>query len=169
MENTRNISILEIFLGVRARIEATIYRRVRCQSTTSDLTQETFLRLWERRDWAQAVPDLSGYFVTTGRNLAIDHLRRARISPFIQGLDGLENLAENDLTAEDVAIHRQELQRLQMAITKLPPRAQAVFILARIEGLTYAEIGKRLGISHKTAFSHMVAALDRLRQEMQRD
>lgn len=48
----------------------------------------------------------------------------------------------------------------------MPARAQQVFILARIDGLTYVEIGERLGISPKTVFGHMVVALERLRAEV---
>lgn len=48
----------------------------------------------------------------------------------------------------------------------MPPRAREVFLLSRIEGLTYVEIGERLGISPKTVFGHMVVALERLRAQM---
>lgn len=167
MENTNSVSILEVFLNIRSRVEAAIFRRVRCRMTTSDLLQDTFLRLWERRDSISQTTDLAGYFVMTGRNLAIDHERRLRIAPFVGGIERLEEIAEIRPSAEDALIGRQELRRLAAAVDRLPPRARQVFLLTRMEGLTYAQVGARLGISPKTAFNHMVTALERLKAELQ--
>lgn len=63
-------------------------------------------------------------------------------------------------------IGRQELERLQMLVDALPPRCRDVFLLSRIEGLTFVEIGQRLHISPKTAFGHMVTALEKLKTGM---
>ena len=38
--------------------------------------------------------------------------------------------------------------------------------MVRVEGMTYADIGTRLGISPKTAYSRMVKALELLKQGM---
>ena len=165
MTSARKTDILDAFMGIRARLAAVIYGRVRCQATTADLVQETFLRLWERRDVASEARDIAGYFVTTGRNLAVDHERRKRLIPFVAGIEHLEHVADLTPSPEDHAASRQELRRLQQSIQRLPPRCSEVFVLARIDGLTYAQIGDRLGISPKTAFSHMVTALERLRAE----
>jgi RNA polymerase sigma-70 factor (ECF subfamily) len=124
------------------------------------------LRLWERRSILPAATDIAGYFIRTGRNLAIDHGRRQRIAPFVQGVEHLEAIADRTPSPEDYAISRHELQRLQRAIDGLPPRAREVFVMARLDGLSYVEIGTQLGISPKTVFSHMVTALERLKAEV---
>jgi len=163
MDDIRRPDFLAVFLSVRDRLAAVIQRRVTCAATTADLTQDTFLKLWERRSLLQEVSDLAGYFVTTGRNLATDHERRRRIAPFIAGIDSLEHVADNRPSAEDIVLSRDELRRLQHLVDGLPPKCREVFLLSRLEGLTYVEIGARLGISPKTVFSHMVTALERLK------
>jgi RNA polymerase sigma-70 factor (ECF subfamily) len=165
METAHRPEILDTFMSVRARLAAVIYSRVKCTATTSDLLQDTFLRFWERRALLREVADLAGYFIITGRNLAVDHERRRKIAPFVSGIEGLESISDPQPSVEDIAINRQELRRVQLAIDRMPQRARQVFVLSRIEGLTYVEIGARLGISPKTVFSHMVVALERLRAE----
>lgn len=104
--------------------------------------------------------------MTTGRNLAVDHERRKRIAPFVDGIDGLEGVSDPSPSVEQIAIGVQELRRISAIIDNMPPRAKQVFLMSRIDGLTYVEIGSHLGISPKTVFSHMVVALERLRSEM---
>ncbi|WP_367353639.1 RNA polymerase sigma factor [Agrobacterium pusense] len=166
MESANRPEILETFMCVRSRLTRVIYRRVHCSATTADLLQDTFLRFWERPGLLRGVVDLAAYFMITGRNLALDYERRRKIAPFVDGIDGLESVGDPAPSAEAATISRQELLRVQAALERMPPRARQVFILARIDGLTYIEIGVRLGISPKTVFGHMVVALDRLRAEI---
>ncbi len=166
MESAEHSEILDTFMGVRSRLTRVIYRRVHCSATTADLLQDTFLRFWERPGLLRDVVDLAGYFMTTGRNLALDHERRRKIAPFVDGIGGLESISDPTPSVEAATISRQELLRVQAALQRIPPRAQQVFMLSRIDGLTYVEIGERLGISPKTVFGHMVVALERLRAEI---
>ena len=48
----------------------------------------------------------------------------------------------------------------------MPAPCREIFLLVRVEGLTYVQIGERLGISPKTAYSRMVRALDLLKLGM---
>lgn len=166
MDSAHRPEVLDTFMNVRSRLAAVIYSRVKCAATTSDLLQDTFLRFWERRALLREVADLAGYFIVTGRNLALDHERRRKIAPFVNGIEGLELISDPAPSVEDIAISRQELGRVQAAIDRMPQRARQVFVMSRIDGLTYVEIGARLDISPKTVFSHMVVALQRLRAEM---
>lgn len=154
--------LLPVYLSLRQRLLATISRLVRSQAAAEDLTQDTFVRLWERRSVPVDPAHLKNYVLRTGRNLALDFQRRERISPFIQGLEHLEFIADQAPTPEDIAAAREKLHALSVAVEALPPRARQVFVMARIDGLTYVEISEKLGISPKTVFSHMVAALEKL-------
>jgi RNA polymerase sigma-70 factor (ECF subfamily) len=166
MDSVDHPNILETFLDVRSRLARIIYRRVQCPATTADLLHDTFLRFWERPGLLRDVVDLAGYFMVAGRNLALDHERRKRLAPFVDGIGGLESISDPTQSVEAATISRQELRSVQAALENMPPRASQVFMLSRIDGLTYVEIGDRLGISPKTVFGHMVVALERLRSEM---
>lgn len=167
MDRTQQSDVFGVFLTIRSRLAGLIYSRVRDYSVTADLVQDTFLRLWERKSALRNVSDLAGYFLITGRNLASDHERRSRLAPVIADIAQLEHIADPHPSAEQLVAGRQELARLQQVIDAMPARARQVFVLSRIEGLTYVEIGRQLGISPKTVFSHMVVALERLQAGMQ--
>lgn len=141
-------------------------RRVACRETAADLAQEAFLRMLRLAPAAEP-RDTRAYLFRTAANLAIDHGRRQRILPRADDPEAALSVVEDPRpTPETVLMSRQELRQLQAAVESLPPRARQVFLLARVEGLTYAEIGARLGISPKTAFSHLVNALALLRTRM---
>jgi RNA polymerase sigma-70 factor (ECF subfamily) len=169
METAYSPDLLSVFLNLRKRLHLSIAKLVRSSSTAEDLVQDTFLRLWERRANLPPASMLHGYVVRTGRNLAIDFKRRERIAPFVDGVEMLDFMADTAPTPEHSAIAAQKLQNLSNAIADLPPRAREVFLMARVEGMTYVEIGERLGISPKTVFSHMVVALERLQTFRQAD
>jgi RNA polymerase sigma factor (sigma-70 family) len=167
MQTAYSAEIVSTFLSLRKVLLSTIARMVKSPATAEDLVQDTFLRLWERQADLRERPLQPGYVVRIGRNLAIDFKRRERIAPFVGGIDGLQFIKDPTPTPEDHTIASQNLRVISDAIASLPPRAREVFVMARIDGLTYVEIGKRLGISPKTVFSHMVVALERLDQAQQ--
>lgn len=162
MQSAITSDLLDTFLSLRKRLLSTISRLVRSHATAEDLAQDTFLRLWERRTVPIDPAHLQGYVLRTGRNLAIDFQRRERIAPFLQGIEHMNFIVDPAPTPEDTAIARQKMRTLSAAIEHLPPRARQVFVMARIDSLTYVEIGEKLGISPKTVFSHMVSALEKL-------
>lgn len=151
--------ILSAYVELRDALQRFLLRRTGSRETAEDLTQETWLRL----AGATAVPAIANpraYIFRTAANLAIDHGRRQAVLPVAEnGDDILAATADPAPSPERAALSRAELARLAAVIEMLPPRARDVFVLARFDGLTYAEIGARLGISPKTAFSHMTRAL----------
>ncbi len=152
----RDINLL--FRRYRQDLVRFLSRRGTDPETAADLAQDAFVRLLRIEGDGREIG--RAYLFRTAANLAIDHDRRRRILPFAPLTDeGLAAIADPAPSPERIVIARQDLARATAAILELPPRCRDVFLLARIEGLSYAEIGARLGISPKTAFGHMTRAL----------
>ncbi|MBM7093057.1 sigma-70 family RNA polymerase sigma factor, partial [Streptomyces sp. S12] len=66
------------------------------------------------------------------------------------------------LSAEEQVMAQDELQRVLAAAARLPEPTRTVFRLNRLQGLTQAEIARRLGVSVTTVENHVRAALQRL-------
>jgi RNA polymerase sigma-70 factor (ECF subfamily) len=60
---------------------------------------------------------------------------------------------------------RDMLQRVEAAVLRLRPKTREIFMAHRVEGLSYAEIAQRTGLSVKGVEKQMskaIAALDRM-------
>jgi RNA polymerase sigma-70 factor (ECF subfamily) len=62
----------------------------------------------------------------------------------------------------------QCVELLQDAIEELSPKVRAVFLLHRRDGLSFEDIGTRLGISRPMAKKNLMKALMHFRQRLER-
>ncbi|WP_254424147.1 RNA polymerase sigma factor [Thalassospira marina] len=157
--------INQLFRKYQVRLRHFVQKRKLAWYTADDIVQDTFLRIVA----TPTLPDVKyaqSYLYRTAQNLVVDHFRRERILKFVPDAEkSLEFMASDDPLPDQIAWSRQELRQLQAAINKLPSPTREVFVLARLEGKTYVEIGEKLGIPPQTAFSRMVRALTLLRDE----
>ena len=159
--------IVEELLAAYKDLTRFLARRLGDPQDAADVTQESFERVLAHAASAE-IRSPRGLLFRVATNLAIDHNRRSRILPTVpEPTTFLTRAPDPKPTPETVLLTRGELTILQQAIDELPPRCREVFVLARVEGLTYREIGERLNISPKTAFSHVVKALGHLKLRME--
>jgi RNA polymerase sigma-70 factor (ECF subfamily) len=164
-----NAAVLEEVYKVEAPRLARYFRaRLRQGDEAADLVQEAFARLagFMARE---ALPRPGAYLQRIARNLLYDRAKRldVRLAAFHVPIgEGTEPTIDADqahgIEADDVMrIYRQ-------ALAELPERTRDIFLLHRVDDLTYREIGMKLAISIPTvqyhfarALSHIDAALDR--------
>jgi RNA polymerase sigma-70 factor (ECF subfamily) len=118
-----------------------------------DLSQEAFFRLRAYQDAEIRRP--RALLMTIAGNAAYE--QRRRLQALAPDRHELVELAEDE-SWQDGDQDAQLL--LKQIIACLPPRLRDVFVLQRFEGLTYAEIARRLSISPKTVEWRMSRALD---------
>jgi RNA polymerase sigma factor (sigma-70 family) len=115
-----------------------------------DLRQEVYVRVYEAG--REKRPAATNYFVfAVARNLLTDKLRRQRVVTIdlVADLETLHVLSD-EVPADRALSGRQELARLQRALTELPPRCREIFCMRKVEGLSQRETAARLGISQST-------------------
>ncbi len=59
---------------------------------------------------------------------------------------------------------RDELRRIDTAISKLKPKTRDIFLMHRFEGLDYEEIGEEMGMTAKGVEKQMAKALAAIRR-----
>jgi RNA polymerase sigma-70 factor (ECF subfamily) len=151
--------IKRLFLAHRAELQAYLADRLRDAETAADLTQEAFLRFAEQREQV-SVPHGRAYLYKTAHNLAIDHKRRlTRRRTDTVAEEGLAGMTDARPSPEEALASRQRIDILRAAVAELPLRTRQVFVLTRIETLTYREAAKRLGISESSVSKHLAQAL----------
>ena len=129
-----------------------------------NLVQEAFARILRTRESA-GVRSPKALLFTTARNAAYDLLRREQAIPMesVASLEELALLESKPGAAESLSLE-QELRLLEEALETLPKRCQQIFILKKIDGLSYAEIGERLGIKANTISAQLTIGMLRCRQ-----
>jgi len=127
-----------------------------------DLAQEVFLRLYRSRDRFRGDAKLGTYLYRIANNLWNDHLRRCMrrgsVVPFEEGIG--EARGAREPVDPTLMLDWDVLVR---AIGTLPEKQRQVFLLNRIEELSFAEIGAILEIPVGTVKSRMHHAFAALR------
>ncbi|WP_158985345.1 RNA polymerase sigma factor [Lysobacter panacisoli] len=150
----------------RGMLVAYLGRRIG-EDDAQDIAQETMVRLMRYR--AQPVEQLRPLMYRIAINVIHDRGRRdatrqvfAHVS-LDQDFVGLASLEP----AHDQRIeHEQELALARAAILKLPERCRQVYLLNRIEGMSYSQIAQHCGISVKAVEKHIGKALGILRARL---
>jgi RNA polymerase sigma-70 factor (ECF subfamily) len=154
-----------LFQEHRVALTQFLMYKIRCPETAQDLCQETYLRLL--RDNALTHDEnLSGFLFRVAERLAINYLKWQRLAKN-SGIPLDEDLVCPKHGPDEMSSLRQQCEILLDAINSLPKNYAHVFLLRKIDELSYAEIAQRLGISEKTVQRHLVLAMLHCYQCMQ--
>lgn len=139
-----------------------LQRRVSSPDVAADLAQDLFVRLLTV---TPTVPVTNGraYLLRAAGNLAINHRKRERLIDFIHDPEALENIACDRPSPESWLLSRQELAIVAATLAEFPPLHHEVFMLSRIEGLSFRAISEKLGIPHQSAFDILVRLIARIK------
>jgi len=134
-----------------------------------DIAHDAYGRIFKVMDH-ETVERPSGLLFTTARRLALNQLKRRRISP-VSGADHrvIELSPALSPGVEQLVMARQEWAATEAAISRLPPGCRAVLLLCRLQGCTHREAAARLGLSYKTVEKQHARALRLLRASLQQD
>ena len=164
--------------GIRAVISAfsalsqkTILRLAGAVVTKEDLEElvgDVFFQVYKDRDVLDPKKgSLATYVITLSRRRAVDALRK-RGDPAKTPLpldEGL--LSDAGQSPEDRVLGEEQRRRLVAAIGSLGPPDSTIVYRRYYLGETYAQIGKRLGLTKNAANKRGVKALKKLRQIME--
>lgn len=157
-------SLSSFFLQHQKDLMQFLTYKVQCAETATDLTQETYLRLVRHRK-VDTIENMRAYLFRIANNLALDHLRSRTRQLQRDGGPVTDDLICEAPEPEAVLADRQQLEMLERIIYDLPPKCREVFLMCRVEGKSYAEIGDALTISPRTVESHMRKAMEQIRKQ----
>lgn len=153
--------IRTLFLAHRQELQVYLAQKVRNGETAAELMQEVFLRFAEQGEGGRAaISHPRSYLYRAAHNLAVDHIRRERRGR-IDSLpdEELAAIADPEPSPERVAGGRSDVAAARAALRELPERTRQVFVMTRIDGLTYAEVARRLEISPSSVQKHLAQAI----------
>ncbi|TNY26002.1 hypothetical protein BV497_11075 [Fulvimonas soli] len=126
---------------------------------SEDAVQETFLRMLRYRQHSEQ-GEVRALLFRIAASVVSDHRRQARAKQADRhcGMEHAE-MASPEAQPDRLLADRQNLDCVREAIRRLPPRCREVFLLHRFEGMSYRDIGRRLGISERTVENQIAHAL----------
>ncbi|MGQ8338044.1 RNA polymerase sigma factor [Sunxiuqinia sp. A32] len=133
---------------------------------SEDLGQDVFLTLWENKNKLRE-ETLRAFLFTIARNRYFKHHRRKSVNlKFSNSLIGSE---DKEYESPEYLVQVKEFdEKLQNAISKLPERSRTIFLMNRLDDLSYRQISENLNISVKAVEKQMTKAIRLLHDSLDR-
>ncbi len=154
-------SFNKIFRSFYAPLMRYCMRYVADADNAAEIVQDLFVKLWAGHETLSINTSLDAYLYRAVQNLSITYINKERAhaetnmriySEEGESADPSEEMQGNNLEAS-----------YQKVIAEMPEKRRQVFVMSRFDGLKYAEISEKLGLSVKTVEAHMSMALKQLR------
>jgi RNA polymerase sigma factor (sigma-70 family) len=162
----------QLYTRYQRRIAAYVYGMVKDYGRAEDITQEVFISALRRMRETERPIAFKPWVYEIAKNACIDQFRRSRRAEEIS-MDAGDGLAHSDhgrLVAgepsPDAAVDaKQQLDHLCGAFGGLSDSHHEILVLREFEGLSYREIGERMGLSRPGVESTLFRARKRLTEE----
>jgi len=135
------------------------------RSEAEDVVQTAFIRYTESN---ASIENPRAFLYKTCSNIAIDHIRRRQVqfnyakSVVDSGAESVEEAGPERLVEE-----RERLSIISRALWAMPGKRRKLLMMNRFDGLSYAEIARRVNLSETVVRKHIAKALAGCLQALQ--
>lgn len=152
---------IDAFNATYWQYHGAIYRNIlrftKNEDTAADLLQDVFVKLWEKRDTLQPGKSISGLLFVISYHLTVNHSKKALRELLAKSELSLhQSVVDSSEEASDLESQHELLER---AIAGLTEQKQLVFTRCKLEGKSYGEVARELGISKHTVKEHLSIAM----------
>src|SRR4051794_29223476 len=162
----------ELYARYNRRISSYIFGMVKDHARAEDLTQDVFMSALRRmRDTDRPIA-FKPWIYEIAKNACIDQFRRSRRAEEVsydaeEGLGAADygRLVTGDPTPDVALDHKQQLDHLRGALGGLSDSHHQILVMREFEGLSYREIGEKMGMSRPSVESTLFRARKRLTEE----
>jgi len=149
-----------LFMELAERLRNYLYYHCGNAQAAEDLAQEAFIRLWEH--CKKVPPEKAKAFVyRVGFNLMLDMAKHKKV------VRKFETARQEHSGPDDphfqVEQHEFE-ERLWAVIRSMPEKNRVVFLMNRLDGMTYKQIAEAIGVTDKAVEKRMQKALGAIRE-----
>ncbi|MCR4031096.1 MULTISPECIES: RNA polymerase sigma factor [Flavobacterium] len=131
--------------------------------TPEDFVQETFIRLYNKRELLNEEVLFDKQIFVICKNIIINHVNRENKIVQLDPSQTHHILDEET----DSGIFEERQEKLQNFINQLPEQQQKIFTLHKLENLSYKEIAEMTDLSEKTIANHIYLASKFIRKKIE--
>lgn len=152
-----------------SRLYAFAFGLTRSEDLAKDIVQETFIKVWVRRELINLDMSFKSFLFTMARNQLLNEFRRQVNSPlFMDDVAYAEPSEGSEATVErKISIDEFNLG-LEQAKQTLTPRQRELFELNKEQGLSVQEIVTKISITEQSVRNQLSQALQVLKKELGR-
>lgn len=158
------------------QIHSYLVALVKSPEWAMELTQESFLRAYEKRALYKKGHTFTSWLYSISRNLSIDELKRKDATRFTVELKDAEGeilpaaeLPSSERGPFENTLKNRESEKLKASLSKLPDQYKDVLLLRVFSEMSYDEIAKELGIKVSSVKTHLNRAKKKLMEIMKED
>lgn len=139
-----------------------IFYRSGDEDLATDVAQDTFMKIWEKRDNIDT-KKVKGLLFKIANDLFISAYRKKKVA-----FNFFNNFEPNEkgLTPEDNLNYNELKRAYESALKSMPEKQRVVFLMNRVDEFKYKEIAEKLNLSVKAIEKRMSLALEHLRKEL---
>jgi RNA polymerase sigma-70 factor (ECF subfamily) len=130
-----------------------------------EITQMTFVKLWERRAEMRDYDDSLAYLFVTAKHILLNTLEHDMVERVYRDYVSI-NGSETDNTTEEAILYHFMMDAVMREVDTMPTMRRKVFLMSKFGNKSYTEIAAELGISTSTVEKHIIMALRFLRSVM---
>jgi RNA polymerase sigma-70 factor (ECF subfamily) len=128
-----------------------------------DIVQDAFLKLWEMR-LSVRVETARALLYTIAANMFSNRYKRMKLNLKLQQTISEDRTFETPEFEMEIKEFDRKLQRV---LSELNENSRVVFLMNRMDQMTYSEIAANLNISVKAVEKRMKKALEHIRKEIE--
>ncbi len=154
---TANQYLLAWYKAHHSWLFSWLNKRLSCHAQAADLTQDTFERLL-KKPVKQEVIEPRAYLTRIAQGLMIDGLRRTKLEQrYREQIQQLPQEYQGD--PEQQLTLLQTLMQIDLMLDGLKPKVRQVFLMSRLDGLTYIAIAEQMAMSLSSVEKYMAQAM----------
>jgi RNA polymerase sigma-70 factor (ECF subfamily) len=153
-----------LFRKYYARLCRFAFKYVEDMSEAEELVQDTFVKIWEKRESIEINTSFKSYLYQAVTNKGLNAIRNDQRKQ--RNLKIVSSNRNEPPKAIDNLVTNEISDKLFLALNSLPPKCRKIFQLSRLEGLNHKEIAQQLDIKIKTVENQIGIALKHLKKQL---
>lgn len=145
------------------RLCAYAFQFLRDESTSEDVIQDCFVKLWNKRNSID-LSNPTGLLYKMAREASFDYLRKKKTVPL--DLANFQNASENAIINE--IVYAETLQEIYSLIEELPPKCSEIIKRLYLQGKDNSEIARELNVAESTIRNQKAKALSFLKMHVRK-
>lgn len=133
------------------------------QAIAEDAVQESFVYLWSHREQINVKQSLESYLRTMVKNNVLNYLRHQKV----RAKKEEDIVREWEFRSEDEEDLTPKIEAIRLLVDSLPEACRKIFVMAVVEGMSYSDTAKSMGIAVNTVKSQVRIAYKKIRDAVQ--